>query len=254
MEKYMTGIGTIVNIIAVLAGSNIGMVFKRGISEKLSESLMKALGLATVFIGITGVLSDTVTVTDGKLSVSGVLLMIISLAAGTLFGEVLRLEEKLESLGNSLKRLRLFKTVDEKFTEGFVTAFLVFCVGAMSIVGPIKDALYGDASILFTKSVLDFTSSMIFASALGVGVMCAVIPLAIYQGALTLFAGIVEPYLYTLGDGRLVSNLSAVGSVLIFGVGINLIFGKRLRVGNMLPALLVPVLYAICQSIISLLK
>lgn len=250
----MTGIGTIVNIIAVLAGSIIGMVFKRGISDKLSESLMKALGLATVFIGITGVLSDTVTVIDGRLSVSGVLLMIVSLTVGTLAGEAMRIEERLEGLGEKLKKLKIFASGGERFTEGLVTAFLVFCVGAMSIVGPIKDALYGDASILFTKSVLDLTSSMIFASALGVGVMCAVIPLAVYQGALTLFAGLVEPYLYTLGDGRLVSNLSAVGSVLIFGVGINLIFGKRLRVGNMLPALIVPVIYAICQSITVLLK
>ncbi|MBQ6789413.1 MAG: DUF554 domain-containing protein [Clostridia bacterium] len=246
--------GTIVNIIAVLAGSIIGMVFKRGISDKLSESLMKALGLATVFIGITGVLSDTVTVIDGRLSVSGVLLMIVSLTVGTLAGEAMRIEERLEGLGEKLKKLKIFASGGERFTEGLVTAFLVFCVGAMSIVGPIKDALYGDASILFTKSVLDLTSSMIFASALGVGVMCAVIPLAVYQGALTLFAGLVEPYLYTLGDGRLVSNLSAVGSVLIFGVGINLIFGKRLRVGNMLPALIVPVIYAICQSITVLLK
>ena len=250
----MTGIGTIVNIIAVLAGSSVGMLARRGISEKLSEGLMKALGLATVFIGITGALSDMVTVTDGKLSTSGVLLMIISLAAGTLVGEAFRLEERLEAAGEKLKKVKLLSSAGESFTEGFVTAFLVFCVGAMSIMGPIKDALYGDASILFTKSVLDFTSSMIFASALGVGVMCAVIPLAVYQGALTAFAGLVEPYLYTLGDGRLVSNLSAVGSVLIFGVGINLIFGKHLRVGNMLPALLVPVIYAVGQSAAELLK
>ena len=250
----MPGIGTIVNIIAVLLGSLLGIIFKRGINEKLSEALMKALGLATVFIGITGVLSDTVTVTDGKLQVSGVLLMIISLTVGTLAGEAMRIEERLEGLGEKLKKLKIFASGGERFTEGLVTAFLVFCVGAMSIVGPIKDALYGDASILYTKSALDFTSSMIFASALGIGVMCAVIPLAVYQGALTAFAWLVEPYLYTLGDGRLVANLSAVGSVLIFGVGINLIFGKRLRVGNMLPALLIPIIYAIGQSIFAMLK
>ena len=150
--------------------------------------------------------------------------------------------------------MKIFRSASDSFTEGFVTAFLVFCVGAMAIVGPIKDALYSDTSILFTKSVLDFTSSMIFASALGVGVMLAVIPLVIYQGAFTLFAGIVEPYLYTLGDGNLVQNVSMVGSVLICGVGINLIFGKKLRVGNMIPALLIPVIYAAGQSIIALVK
>ena len=250
----MPGIGTVVNIIAVLLGSLIGLVFKRGISERLSSALMKALGLATVFIGITGVLSDMVSVVDGKLHVSGVLLMIISLTVGTLAGEAMRVEERLEGLGDKLKGLKAFASSGERFTEGLVTAFLVFCVGAMSIVGPIKDALYGDASILYTKSALDFTSSMIFSSALGVGVMCAVIPLALYQGALTVFARLVEPYLYTLGDGRLVANLSAVGSVLIFGVGINLIFGKRLRVGNMLPSLLIPVIYAIGQSVFAMIK
>ena len=246
----MPGIGTIVNVVTVIAGSLIGMIFKRGISDRIRDSLMKALGLATIFIGITGALSEMFSVCDGRIATGGTLLMIISLALGTVFGEAIRLEQRLESLGDGIKRLKLFRGASDSFTEGFVSAFLVFCVGAMSIVGPIKDALYGDTSILFTKAVLDFTSSMIFASALGVGVMCAVIPLAIYQGAFTLFAGAVEPFLYTLGDGNLVSNLSMVGSVLICGVGINLLFGKKVNVGNMIPALLVPVIYAAVQSLL----
>lgn len=250
----MPGIGTLVNAIAVILGSLIGMMFKKGIKESVRESLMNALGLATLFIGISGALSDMFTVKGGKVSADGILLMIVSLALGTLLGELIRVEDRMESLGDKVRTMKIFRSASDSFTEGFVTAFLVFCVGAMAIVGPIKDALYSDTSILFTKSVLDFTSSMIFASALGVGVMLAVIPLVIYQGAFTLFAGIVEPYLYTLGDGNLVQNVSMVGSVLICGVGINLVFGKKLRVGNMIPALLIPVIYAAGQSIIALVK
>ncbi len=247
----MYGVGTLINAAAVIVGSLFGLLFKRGLSERVRDGVMKALGLATVFIGVSGTLSEMMTVTDGKISFNGVLLMCVSLALGTLGGEVLKIEERLESLGEKVKTFKIFRRSSESFTEGFVSATLVFCVGAMAIVGPIKDALHGDLSVLLTKSMLDFTSSMIFASALGVGVMMAVVPLVVYQGAFTIFAGIVEPYLDSLGDGSVVSNISLVGSVLIFGVGINLIFGKKLKVGNMTPALIVPVLYATIQSIIN---
>ena len=240
--------GTLINALAVIAGSLAGMIFKRGINEKLREMIMRALGLSTIFIGISGALSEILVFKDGRFSTQGLLLICISLGIGTLAGELLKIEQGMEKLGDSIKKIKLFKGSSD-FTEGFVSATLVFCVGAMAIVGPIKDALYSDTSVLFTKSVLDFTSSMIFASALGVGVMLAVIPLVLYQGAFTVFAGAVEPYLYTLGDGSLVSDVSMVGSVLICGVGINLLFGKRLNVGNMTPALLVPVVYAFLQTL-----
>lgn len=247
----MAGIGTLINIATVLLGSTIGLIFKRGLSDRIRDGVMRALGLATVFIGISGTISEMITVTDGKVSCNGVLLMCISLALGTLVGEALKIEERLESLGERVKKLKIFRRSGENFTEGFVSATLVFCVGAMAIVGPMKDALNGDLSVLLTKSMLDFTSSMIFASALGMGVMMAVIPLALYQGAFTVFAGLIEPYLVTLGDGSVVSDISLVGSVLICGVGINLIFGKKLKVGNMTPALIVPVAYAAIQAVLN---
>lgn len=244
----MFGLGTIVNTAAVIAGSLVGILLGRGINERISSSLMKALGCATIFIGASGALSEILTVTEAGLSTRGIMLLCVSLAVGTVVGELLKIEERLEGLGDRLKRLRVFASSSGNFTEGFVSATLVVCIGAMAIIGPIKDALEGDVSILFTKSILDFISTMIFASTLGIGVMCSAVPMFIYQGAFTVFAGFVEPYLYSLGDGNLVGNLSLVGSVLIFGVGINLAFGKKLRVGNMLPALFVPVLYAIGQS------
>ncbi len=247
----MFGLGTIVNTAAVIAGSLVGILLKRGINERISSSLMKAIGCATIFIGASGALSEMLAVTDSGISTQGIMLLCVSLALGTVVGELLKIEEKLESMGDRMKRMKIFASSSGYFTEGFVSATLVVCIGAMAIIGPIKDALEGDTSILFTKSILDFMSTMIFASTLGVGVMCSAIPMFIYQGAFTLFAGAVEPYLYSLGDGNLVGNLSMVGSVLIFGVGVNLAFGKKLRVGNMLPALLVPVLYAAGQSLLA---
>ena len=244
----MTGIGTIVNTATVIAGSLVGILLKRGINERVSDSLMKAIGCATIFIGISGALSEMFSVSDGKISSDGILLLCVALAIGTVVGELLKIEERLESLGDKMKKLKIFSSSSASFTEGFVSATLVICIGAMAIIGPIEDALNGDPSILFTKSILDFISTMIFASTLGIGVLCSALPMFLYQGAFTLFAGAVEPYLYSLGDGNLVSNISMVGSVLIFGVGVNLLFGKKLRVGNMLPALLVPVIYAVCQS------
>lgn len=248
----MIGIGTIVNTVAVIAGSLIGILLKRGINERVADSLMKAIGCATIFIGISGALTEMFSVKDGIISSNGILLLCISLAVGTVCGELMKIEEKLESLGDRIKKLKIFSSSSSNFTEGFVSATLLICIGAMAIIGPIEDALNGDASILFTKSILDFISTMIFASTLGIGVLCSAVPMFLYQGAFTLFAGAVEPYLYSLGDGKLVSNISMVGSVLIFGVGVNLLFGKKLRVGNMLPSLLVPVIYAVIQSVIAL--
>lgn len=248
----MFALGTVVNAATVIAGSLVGLLLKRGISERVSSALMKSVGLATIFIGASGALSEMLTATEsGTLSTRGIMLMCVSLAVGTVFGELLRIEERLEKLGESMKKTRLLSRAGETFTEGFVSATLVVCVGAMAIVGPIRDTLYGDRSVLYTKALLDFISTMIFSSTLGVGVLCSVVPMVIYQGAFSLAARAVEGYLYTLGDGCLVSNLSLVGSVLIFGVGVNLAFGKKLSVGNMLPSLLVPPIFAVAQTLVA---
>ncbi len=242
----MTGIGTIVNIAAILAGATLGMVLKMGLKESLQNALMKALGVATMFIGISSTLSEMLVVTaEGKLETNGTMLMILSLVIGTLVGELLKIEDFLESIGDRMRKLKLFRS-STRFTEGFVTATLVVSVGAMAIVGSLNDGLSGDPSLLYTKSILDFTSTMIFASTLGVGVLCCVIPMGIYQGGITLLAGLLKPFF----TEEIISNLSLVGSVLIFCVGINLFFGKKINVANMLPALLVPILYGVCGMIV----
>ena len=244
----MIGIGTIVNVLAIAAGSTIGMLARKGIPDRLQQSVMKALGIATMFIGLTGTLAEMLVVTPDGISTRGVMLMIISLVIGTVFGELLRIEDRLESLGDTLKKLKLFRNTDAAFTEGFVTATLVVSIGAMAIIGSFNDGLGLGAEVLFTKSILDFVSTMIFASTLGVGVLCSLVPMGLYQGLLTVLAQFLKP----LFDGtNIVSDLSLVGSVLIFAIGINLLAGKSVKVGNMLPALLVPVVYGLVLKAIA---
>lgn len=238
----MIGIGTIVNVIAVIVGSTIGLLARKGIPTRLQEAMMKVLGIATMFIGISGTLAEMLVVTEDGLSTNGTMLMILSLVIGTAIGELLKIEDGLESIGDTLKKLRLFQNASASFTEGFVTATLVTSIGAMAIIGSFNDGLGLGAELLYTKSILDFVSTMIFASTLGVGVLCSFVPMGLYQGLLTLLARVLQP----LFDGTtIISDLSMVGSVLIFAIGINLFAGKQIKVGNMLPALLIPIVYGL---------
>lgn len=240
----MPGIGTIVNTLAVIVGSTIGILAKKGLSEELQNAVMKTLGISTMFIGIGCTLQEMLVIgDDGRLSTNGIMLMIVSLVLGTIAGELLKIEDRLESIGDKMKKWKIFRSADSRFTEGFVTASLVICVGAMAIVGSLRDGFEGDPTMLYSKSILDFMSTMIFASTLGIGVLCSAIPMAIYQGSITALSGVIGTYL----TDSIISGMSLVGSVMIFGVGINLFFGKQVKVGNMLPGLLIPVIYGIYQ-------
>lgn len=244
----MPGIGTIVNVAAVLLGSIIGLVSGRAIPEKIRDSLMKALGVAVMFIGIGCTLAEMLTIgEDGRLGTQGIMLMIISLVIGTILGELLRIEDRLEALGDKIKGLRIFRNAGT-FTEGFVTSTLLISVGAMAIVGSIRDGINLDPTMLYSKSILDFVSTMVFASTLGVGVVFSAFPMGIYQGLITLLACILGEHFMS---DAMVSDLSLVGSVLIFCIGINMLFGKKIKVGNMLPALLVPIVYGIFNMIVA---
>jgi len=241
----MRGLGTIVNMLAIIAGGGLGLWIKGGLKQKIQDTLMQACGLATIFIGVEGTLSGMFTVTNGSLETSGTLLLISSLVIGGLIGEVIDLEEKMDHLGEKLKVLVKVQS-DTKFVDGFVTATLVVCVGAMAVVGSIQDGLTGDPSMLYTKALLDGIIILIFASVFGIGAIFSAVPLGIYQGMITLGAVLISPYLTT----TLISELSYIGSALIFGVGINICFGKKIKVGNLLPALLVPVIYEIIRNFI----
>ncbi len=234
----MLGLGTIVNILAILAGGAIGLVFRGGLKERFREILIQGCGLAVIFIGAAGAFEMIFSVEENGLTSGNTMLIVISLVLGGLCGELINIEKRLESLGERLKGLVKAKG-DSRFIDGFVTASLVFCIGAMAICGPIDEALTGDSTTLFIKSILDGIMVMVFASVYGVGALFSAIAVGVYQGIFTVFGSFISGFM----TDALISTLSGVGSVLIFGVGVNLLFPQKLRVGNLLPALLVPVIY-----------
>ncbi len=240
----MIGLGTIVNVIAVLLGGFIGLFIKKGLSMRLQDMIMKVLGLSTMFIGASGALAGLLSVKDGVISTKGTMLMIFSLVIGSILGEIIRIEDRLETLGEKLKK-SVKAGENGHFVEAFVTNTLVICVGAMAIMGSLQDGLSGDPTTLFAKSILDGVIAIVFTSTLGVGAMFAVIPLAIYQGGITILSRFIEPYLV----GNMVPDMSYIGSVLIFAIGINLAFGKKFKVGNMLPSILIPIIYNLILQI-----
>ena len=243
----MFGLGTIINTILVLLGGLIGLLFKKGISQRYEKTLMAACGVSTIFIGVTGTLQGMLTVVDGKIETQGTMLLIFSFVIGGLIGEFINIEKRMDSLGEKLKKL-LHAEKDNKFVDGFVNTSLIICVGAMAIVGSIQDGLTGDFSMLTAKAVLDLVIVAIMTSTYGLGAICSAIAIFVYQGGITLlghFAGNV------ISD-ELIGYLSYIGSALIFCVGINITFGKKIRVGNLLPALIIPVFYVLGKYVIEM--
>ena len=237
----MIGLGTIINVLAVLAGGCVGLFLRGGMNPRYQEAIVRAMGLSTIFIAISGVLPGLLQSENGMLvstPISVSLGMIISLALGTFIGEVLDFDGKLERFGGWLKQ-KASRGEDNLFIEGFVTASLTICIGAMAIVGSIQDGLTGDYSTLVTKSVLDCIIMVVFASTYGKGTLFSVIPIIILQGGVTLFAGLLAP----IFSDAIIANLSFLGSILIFCVGCNLAFQAKFRVANMLPALVIGAIY-----------
>ena len=243
----MFGLGTIINTVLVVLGGLIGLLFKKGISQRYEKTLMAACGVSTIFIGVTGTLQGMLTVVDGKIETQGTMLLIFSFVIGGLIGEFINIEKRMDSLGEKLKKL-LHAEKDNKFVDGFVNTSLIICVGAMAIVGSIQDGLTGDFSMLTAKAVLDLVIVAIMTSTYGLGAICSAIAIFVYQGGITLlghFAGNV------ISD-ELIGYLSYIGSALIFCVGINITFGKKIRVGNLLPALIIPVFYVLGKYVIEM--
>lgn len=240
----MHGLGTIVNCAAVLAGSTAGILIKGGLPKRFEETIFQAVGLAVIFIGTGGALSGLLTVADaGELTTRYTMLMVLSLVIGAVIGEALNLERGLQNLGERLKKRVPEKYADSTFVEGFVTASMLFCVGAMAIVGSLEDGLSGDTSVLFAKSVLDGVSSVLLAASLGFGVAASVLPVLVYQGGITLLAQAVKPLL----SDALIGQMSCVGSILIFALGLNMLLDKKIKAGNLLPAILMPIVFALIK-------
>lgn len=243
----MTGLGTIVNCLAIIAGATLGVLAKGGLPKRFEETVLSAVGLAVTFIGLGGALAGLLTLENGVLGTQYTMLMVLSLVLGAITGELLNIEKGLDSLGTRIKNRLPAKLTGSTFVDGFVTASTLFCVGAMAIIGALNDGLSGNYTTLFAKSVLDGITSVLLASSLGFGVAVSVLPLLIYQGSITLLAQFIKPWLDSYP--ALVSQMSCVGSVLIFAIGLNMIFGKKIKVGNLLPAIIFPILFALLKSI-----
>ena len=232
----MIGLGTIVNTAAVILGGVLGLLLKNGIAKRFEKILMQTLGLATIFIGIGGVLKYMLVVGDTGIDTQGTMLLIFSLVIGCLLGEWVDIEAKMEKLGVKLKALAKIQN-DNRFVDGFVTASLVICVGAMAIVGAMQDGLTGDSSMLIAKSLLEFVIVAVITAAYGVGAAFSAIPIFLYQGCITLIAALFGSVI----SSDLIAQLSFVGNALIFCVGANLVRGKTVRGAKRLPALLIPI-------------
>jgi len=218
--------GALINVAAILVGGGLGLLLKGKLSDQFSKSILRAIGLCICIIGISGALRGDI------------MLLIVSMSLGTFLGELFRIENGLNHFGVRLQS-KLSKEGESTFSEGFVTATLLFCVGAMAVVGSIDSGLRDDQNIIITKSIIDAVSAMILASSLGVGVLFSAFAVIIYQGSLELFAG----FLYNIFTLSLTVQISAVGGVMILGIGANMVVNAKLRVANFLPGFLVAIGY-----------
>ena len=228
----MFGLGTIINVTAIVAGGVMGLLFGKKLTERYQSNLMMASALCVLFIGVSGCMEQMLKLTENGLSSSGSMMMIACFAVGAVLGEWIDLDTKMERFGEWLKE-KTKSDGDNAFVDAFVTASLTVCIGAMAVVGSIRDGIYGDYSILTAKAVLDMIIVAIMTASMGKGCIFSAIPVGMFQGAMTLLAKVIEPFLTDEG----LEDMSLTGSVLIFCVGVNLIWGKKVKVANLLPAI-----------------
>lgn len=226
--------GTLINVATIIIGSILGMVFKKLIKEDLAHALTKVLGLSVIYLGMAGVIKANQP-----------LLVIISLTLGTFLGETIHIDRKLESFSENMEKMvsRFYKG---KIKEGFLTASLLFCIGSMAIIGPIESALTGVHDTLYAKSMLDGIMSVIFASTLGFGVLLSSFSVLVYQGSIAILANMLKPFMTT----ETISLISGVGSLMILGLGINMVFSQNLKISNMLPSILIPLVIGLINLLI----
>ena len=219
-------LGVIVNVITVILGSCIGLLFKKGIPERVRKTLMNGMALCVIYIGITGLFEEN----------TNIIIIILSLAFGAVIGELIDLDKRVNSLGERLEKSFNKKGGNTKIADGFVTATLLFCVGAMTIVGSINSGISGDNSTLYSKSIIDCVSAMAFTSSLGIGVMLSAFPVIIIEGSITLLAVVISPVLTDSG----IANMSVIGSLLIIALSFNMLGITKIKVMNYIPAMLIP--------------
>lgn len=235
---YIVGTGTFVNTGAIVAGGLLGYIFQRLINDRLQTAIMQAIGVAVMFIGMAGALAQILVIHHNQISTTGTIMATISLALGTLIGEMINIDQQFVRLGKWLRQ-RVGSSGDSKFVDGFVSATLTVCVGAMAIIGPLQDALQHDPTMLFTKAILDAVIVAIYAAAFGMGAIFSALPVFVFQMVVTLLAVLINQFLST----AMTNGISLVGSMMIFCIGVNLLFDLKIRVANMLPALIIVVVY-----------
>ncbi len=235
----MFGLGTVINGAGIIFGGLLGLVIGKGLKQRFQDILLMALGLSVIFLSIGDTLEEMLYVDGSDVKTQGIYMMIIALVLGALAGEALNIEGWFERFGQWLK-IKTGNTKDPQFVNGFVTSSLIVCIGAMAIIGAIKDGIYGDISILVTKTILDAVIIMVMTASDGKGCIFSFIPVVIWQGSVTALAVLIEPVLTEAA----LSNLSLVGSILICCIGINMSFRTKIKVANFLPAIIVAVICA----------
>lgn len=240
----MPGLGTIINVCCIVAGGLVGLVGKRFISQRLQDALLKACGLSVIFLGLGGALEkmlSVATAADGSVALSsgGTMMILVSLAAGSAIGEAIDLDARFEALGNWLRE-KTGSSGDATFVDGFVTASLTVCIGAMAIVGSIQDGISGDYTTLALKGAIDAVCICAMAASMGKGVIFSALPVGVWQGLVTAASTLLQPVMTQAA----LDNLGLVGSILIFCVGVNLIWPRTFKPANMLPAVFIAAAWA----------
>ncbi|MBQ6893829.1 MAG: DUF554 domain-containing protein [Clostridia bacterium] len=237
--------GTLINCILVIIGAGLGLLFKKLLPERLKDTLLQTVGLIVMFVGIGGAVSATLTYEDGAFGTKDTLIMILAMVFGTIIGELINIEKLLDRFGAFCQKKLVKEDAKSTFAEGMVTASLIFVVGAMAVVGSLKNGIEGDNSTLVAKGIIDCITAMVLASTLGIGVMFSAVPVLIYQGAISLLGVYIEPFL----SPAIISQMSFTGSILIFAIGFNMLGIKKIKVGNMLPAIFMPIIFDIALRV-----
>ena len=232
----MAGLGTIINSAAIILGGVFGHFFGKFLNERIQDTLQRTSGVCVLFIGIAGAVQGMMTVSGSSLTSGRSMFIVAAIALGALIGEIINIEHWFEKFGEWL-RIKTGNAKDKSFVNGFVTASLTVCIGAMAVVGSIQDGICGDSSVLVTKAILDLIIITVMTCSLGKGCAFSAIPVAVFQGSITALAKLVKP----LMTDTALANLSLVGSILIFCVGLNLVWDKKIRVANLLPSLVIAV-------------
>jgi len=235
----MIGLGTIINAVLILIGGICGKFFGKFVKESSRETFTVTCGISVMFISIAGAMEGLLKISNGKITSINSMFLVVCVVLGVVVGEIINIDGAFERFGEWLK-IKSKSENDNNFVEAFLTSSFTVCIGAMAIVGSIKDGIYGDYSILAIKSVLDFIIIMIITSSMGKGAVFSIIPVLVLEGGMTFLAKLIKPI---MTDDALF-YMSLVGSLLIFCVGVNLVFNRKIKVANFLPALVFAILYA----------